>query len=249
MARTPLLSTRVLLVCAAIGVATGIVGGIAGSLSLVVLATAPFLYGMLLGAHVLPGIIAQEVLRLPLVALITHVLAALVASAFAPMWIGRFLGTALLFGAIQEAVAAATRYRAWGPWRFFISAGIIGVIIAVVVFFAAHVFAVAIGSLAGAEEHGRHGLVSATRHGVSESIGMLVVSIPPIGLLLLGVAGILRHDDAVWLALAVDAVLLGILGWVIAARRSLRFWVRLSGAALTAAFGGVLILLKAFVHH
>jgi len=119
----------------------------------------------------------------------------------------------------------------------------------VVVFFAAHVFAVAIGSLAGAEEHGRHGLVSATRHGVSESIGMLVVSIPPIGLLLLGVAGILRHDDAVWLALAVDAVLLGILGWVIAARRSLRFWVRLSGAALTAAFGGVLILLKAFVHH
>ena len=137
MARTSLLSTRVLLVCAAICVATGIVGGIAGSLSLVVLATAPFLYGMLLGAHVLPGIIAQEVLRLPLVALLTHVLAALVASAFAPMWIGRFLGTALLFGAIQEAVAAVTRYRAWGPSRFFISAGVIGVIIAVVVFFAA----------------------------------------------------------------------------------------------------------------
>lgn len=132
------LSTRVLLVCAAIGVATGIVGGIAGLLTPVVLATAPFAYGLLLGAHVLPGIIAQEVLRLPLVAILTHVIAALVSSAFNPAWAGRFIGTALLFGAIQEGVAALTRYRAWGPWRFFISALIIGILVAVVVFFAAH---------------------------------------------------------------------------------------------------------------
>lgn len=137
MAPSPILSTRALLVCAAIGVGTGIVVGIAGSLSLVVLATAPFLYGMLLGAHVFPGIVAQEVLRLPLVALTTHLLAALVGSAFAPMWVGRYFGTALLFGLIQEGVAAATRYRAWGPSRFFLSAGVIGVIVAVVVFFAA----------------------------------------------------------------------------------------------------------------
>lgn len=53
----------------------------------------------------------------------------------------RFLGTALLFGGIQEGVAALTRYRAWGAWRFFISAFIIGVIVAVVVFFAAHLSA------------------------------------------------------------------------------------------------------------
>lgn len=127
-----------LLVCAAIGVATGIVGGVAGLLTPLVLATAPFAYGLLLGAHVLPGIVAQEVLRLPLVALVTHVLAALVASAFNPAWAGRFLGTALLFGAIQEGVAALTRYRAWGVWRFFVSGAVIGVILAVVVFFAAH---------------------------------------------------------------------------------------------------------------
>lgn len=138
MARNTTLSTRVLLVCAAIGVATGIVGGIAGLLTPVVLATAPFAYGLLLGAHVLPGIIAQEVLRLPLVAILTHVIAALVSSAFNPAWAGRFIGTALLFGAIQEGVAALTRYRAWGPWRFFISALIIGILVAVVVFFAAH---------------------------------------------------------------------------------------------------------------
>lgn len=133
--RSTVLSTRLLLVCAAIGVATGIVGGIAGVVTPLVLATAPFAYGLVLGAHVLPGIIAQEVLRKPLVALIAHVMAALVASAFNPAWSLRFLGTALLFGAIQEGVAAATRYRAWGAWRFFISAVIIGILVAVVVFF------------------------------------------------------------------------------------------------------------------
>lgn len=138
MARTPVLSTRVLLVCAAIGVATGILGGIAGLLTPVVLLTAPYAYGLLLGSHVLPGIVAQEVLRKPLVALVTHVIAALVASAFNPAWALRFIGTALLFGAVQEGVAALTRYRAWGAWRFFVSGGVIGVLVAVAVFFAAH---------------------------------------------------------------------------------------------------------------
>ncbi len=132
--RSPL-PTRVLLVCAAIGVATGLLGAAAGWITLVILPIAPFAYGLVLGSHVLPGIIAQEVLRRPLVALLTHVLAALVASAFNPIWFPRFLGTALLFGLIQEGVAAVTRYRSWGPLRFFVSALIIGVIIAVVVFF------------------------------------------------------------------------------------------------------------------
>ncbi len=133
-----------LLVCAAIGVATGIVGGIAGILTPLILASPlAIAYGFVLGAHVLPGIVAQEVLRMPLVAILTHVLAALVATAFNPAWALRFIGTALLFGAIQEGVAALTRYRAWGPWRFFISAVIIGVIVAVAVFFAAHLSAFA----------------------------------------------------------------------------------------------------------
>ncbi len=135
VART--LSTRVLLVCAAIGVATGILGGIAGLLTPVVLVAAPFAYGLVLGSHVLPGIIAQQVFRLPLVALTTHLLAALVATAANPAWIGRFIGTALLFGAIQEGIAALTRYRAWGAWRFLLSGAIVGVVVAVVVFFVA----------------------------------------------------------------------------------------------------------------
>lgn len=133
---SPALSTRVLLVCAAIGVATGMLGGIAGWVTIPVIAGPAYLYGLVLGSHVLPGIIAQEVLRRPLVALVTHVIAALIASAFNPAWTMRFLGTALLFGAIQEGVAALTRYRAWGAWRFFISAAVIGAIVAVVVYLA-----------------------------------------------------------------------------------------------------------------
>ncbi|MGW9629066.1 ECF transporter S component [Microbacterium sp. NPDC055521] len=135
MASRPALSTRTLLVCAAIGVATGILGGVAGLITVGVITFVPFVYGLVLGVHVLPGIIAQEVLRKPMVALITHVIAALISSAFTPMWAMRYIGTALLFGAIQEGVAALTRYRVWGRWRFFVSAAIIGVLVAIVVGF------------------------------------------------------------------------------------------------------------------
>ena len=138
------LTTSVLLTCAAIGVATGVLGGIAGWLTPVVLAVVPILYGIILGAHVLPGIIAQELIRLPWVALISHVVAALVASAMAPQWAFRFLGTALLFGGIQEIVAALTRYKVWNAWRFFVSAIVIGILVAVVVAFAAHLSTLAL---------------------------------------------------------------------------------------------------------
>ena len=131
------LSTRVLLVCAAIAVVTGILGGIEGWLTVAVLASAPFLYGFMLGVHTLPGIVAQELFRLPGVALLTHILAGLVGSAIAPMYIPQFLGTAVLFGAVQEGIAALFRYRAWSWWRYLISALIIGALVAVVVWFAA----------------------------------------------------------------------------------------------------------------
>lgn len=130
------LSTRVLLVCAAIGVATGILSAVAGYLAVPVWGAAFVLYGLVLGVHVVPGVIAQELLRMPGVALATHLLAALVASAFSPQWIWRHLGTALLIGALQEGVAALTRYRSWQPWRFFVSSVVVGVVLAVVMGFA-----------------------------------------------------------------------------------------------------------------
>ena len=139
MPKSSILSTRVLLVCAAVGVATGLVSAGAGYLSVIVSGAVPILYGIVLGSHVLPGVVAQALLRRPGVAIITHVLAALVSSAFAPTWILRYIGTALLIGAIQEGITAIGRYRNWSTWRFLLSAVIVGVMLAVPIGLAADV--------------------------------------------------------------------------------------------------------------
>jgi len=133
------LSTSVLLTCAAIGVATGVLCAGAGAISGFVSAAVPLLYGLVLGVHILPGVIAQELLRRPWVALITHLIAALVASAVVPLWIGRYVGTALLIGLLQEGIAALGRYRRWEAWRFYVSALLVGVCLAVPIWFAADV--------------------------------------------------------------------------------------------------------------
>ncbi|MFT4221035.1 MAG: ECF transporter S component [Microbacterium sp.] len=132
MATRTVLSTRVLLVCAAIGVATGLLSAVAGWLSVPLWALYPLavLYGLVLGVHVVPGIIAQELLRLPWVALITHVVAALVATAFSPQWAMRYLGVAVLIGGLQEGIAALTRYRVWKWWRFMVSGVVVGLVLA-----------------------------------------------------------------------------------------------------------------------
>ena len=139
MAPARRLSTRILLTCAAIGVATGVLQIAGGAVGGAVSATIPVLYGLILGVHVLPGVIAQQLLRMPWVALITHTIAALVASAATPLWIGRYLGTALLIGGLQEGIAALSRYRLWGTWRFLVSAAIVGAVIAVPIGFLADV--------------------------------------------------------------------------------------------------------------
>lgn len=136
MAKAPALSTSVLLTCAAIAVATGALQIGAGALSGPVVAGAPMLYGLVLGAHVLPGVVAQAMLRRPWVALITHFVAALVGTAATPLWIGRYLGTALLIGGLQEGIAALGRYRVWSAWRFYVSAVVVGVVISIGIAFA-----------------------------------------------------------------------------------------------------------------
>jgi energy-coupling factor transport system substrate-specific component len=139
MSQSTRLSTSTLLTCAAIGVAAGVLQAGAGAISGPISAAVPILYGLVLGVHVLPGVIAQDLLRRPWVALITHLIAALVASAVVPLWIGRYIGTALLIGGLQEGIAAVSRYRQWQPWRFFLSAVIVGGVIAVAIWFAADV--------------------------------------------------------------------------------------------------------------
>lgn len=149
MPNNRVLSTRVLLICAAVGVATGIVSAGWAGLHIVAASGAIPLYGLVLGFHALPGVIAQQVLRAPWVALITHAIAALIGIAFVPAMAGRYLLAAVVFGGIQEGVSALTRYRHWEPWRFLLSAAVTGVVIAVPLWFAFDVSALPVWGAIG----------------------------------------------------------------------------------------------------
>lgn len=127
------ISTRTLLVCAAIGVATGLISAVAGIASAPLVATMPVLYGLIFGAHVLPGIVGQDVLRVPGAAILTHVLAALVSTAFTPHWFGRYLGAAVLIGGLQEGLAALGRYKSWTVGRYVLGSAIIGTLLGIVI--------------------------------------------------------------------------------------------------------------------
>ncbi len=127
--RSSALSTRTLLVCAAIGVATGLISALAGYLSVPLTAAAPVLYGLIFGAHVLPGVVGQDVLRVPGAAMLTHVLAALVSTAFSPAWAGRYIAAALLIGGLQEGIAALGRYKSWSIGRYLVGSIIVGAVV------------------------------------------------------------------------------------------------------------------------
>ena len=123
----------------------------------------------------------------------------------------------------------------------------ITVVVTVVVFFAAHVFSGTLARLAASD--GAAGVWPSVRASVQHSSGMLLAALPPLVVLLLGTARLIPDDTAIWAALLLDVALLAVLGWLIVARWTTRFWPRLLSAVITAAFGRVLVALKAFIHH
>jgi energy-coupling factor transport system permease protein len=123
-------STRVLLSCAAIGVGGGLVAGASGYFAGLIAGIAPILYGITIGAHFLPSAVAFALLKRPGVALLTGFIAGLVGTLFAPMWIGRYIGTGLLVGALLELPFLLTRYRDWSAWLYYVAAAFAGVVLA-----------------------------------------------------------------------------------------------------------------------
>jgi hypothetical protein len=123
----------------------------------------------------------------------------------------------------------------------------ITVAVTVVVFFAAHVFAGTLGRLAATDGHA--GLRASLRASSHQSGGMLLASVPPLAILLLGTTRVIDDSTSLWVALTVNTVMLGALGWIAVARWSTHWLPRILSALTTAAFGGVLILLKAVIHH
>jgi energy-coupling factor transport system substrate-specific component len=124
------LSTRLLLTCAAIGVGGGLVFVVSGYVGGTISATAPVLYGLIIGVYFLPGVVAQALLRRGGVALMTGLTAGLVSAAFSPQWFFRYFGTGLAIGLLQEIPFAVSRYRVWRSWVFYLAAGIAGIVFA-----------------------------------------------------------------------------------------------------------------------
>jgi hypothetical protein len=121
------------------------------------------------------------------------------------------------------------------------------VLITVVVFWLAHLYA---GTVAGhGLDHDRVvGLGESFRHALWRSLGLLLSSLIPSFILLLGATEAVRDITAIWLALWTCVAVLAVLGFIAFSRRGAAWWVRILGAFTTAAFGLVMILAKALVH-
>jgi len=121
------------------------------------------------------------------------------------------------------------------------------VIVTVVVFWAAHVYA---GTVArhGLDHERMIGLREAFRISFRRSLGLLASSLIPSFILLLGATRAIPDQYAIWAALWAGVVVLAILGWIAFSRRGSPWPIRVAGALGTASFGIVMIVLKAFIH-
>jgi hypothetical protein len=116
-----------------------------------------------------------------------------------------------------------------------------------VVFWAAHVYA---GTIAnhGVQDGEETPIRRAFREAVGHASGMLYAAVLPSIPLILGVAGLLKDDDAVDLSLVVVVVQLGLMGYQSFAQRKSKIVVRIFGAIGTALFGLLMIILNTIVH-
>jgi len=106
------------------------------------------------------------------------------------------------------------------------------IVITVVVFWAAHVYAGAVAehsSIDGASSGGRS-LRTSIRHAMRRSRGLLTATIPPAIPLVLSACGLLEIRFADWLALWVVVGVLGVLGYLAYRRKGAPLHLRLVGA-------------------
>jgi energy-coupling factor transport system substrate-specific component len=123
------MSTRLLLSCAAIGVAAGLLFAMNAWIGGTVAAVAPLLYGFTIGVYFMPGVVAQYLIRRGGVAVLTAGIAGLVSAPLQPIGFWATL-IAVAIGLFQELPFLATRYRLWRPWLFWVGAVAAGVVCA-----------------------------------------------------------------------------------------------------------------------
>jgi len=121
------------------------------------------------------------------------------------------------------------------------------VIVTVIVFWAAHVYA---GTVArhGLDHERMIGLREAFRISFRRSLGLLASALIPSFILLLGATRAIPDQYAIWAALWAGVAVLAVLGWIAFSRRGSSWPIRVAGALGTASFGIAMIVLKAFIH-
>ena len=122
-------STRLLLTCAAIGVAGGLVFALNAWIGGTIAALAPLFYGFTIGVYFVPGVVAQYVIRRGGVAVLTAGIAGLVTAPLQPLGFWATI-IAIAIGAFQELPFLITRYRRWSTWLFLVGGVIAGIVCA-----------------------------------------------------------------------------------------------------------------------
>ncbi|MGP5073562.1 hypothetical protein [Arthrobacter rhombi] len=117
----------------------------------------------------------------------------------------------------------------------------------VVVFWAAHLFAVCVAHL-NQSEPGQASFRGELSHAWRHSAGLLLAAVIPLGVLLLGVLGVISDEVALWTALWVNVVLLGVVGYLSSLRWAPTVRVRLVVSGGTALLGLLIVGLKVFLH-
>ncbi len=115
------MTTRLLLSCAAIAVAGGLVAAANAYLFNLLLAAAPMLLGLAAAGYFLPGVLALACFRRGGVGLVTSLIAGLVQAPFVPTGIVS-VSVFVIIGIAIELPFLLTRYRIWRAWLFYVMA-------------------------------------------------------------------------------------------------------------------------------
>ena len=121
------LPTAILLTCAALGVAGGLLLAPANWISTLLFPGLPFVSVAMAGLWLLPSVIALRLLKRPLVGLLVGLLAGLVIVPFSGYGFSSVL-TNLWWAAFTELPFLFVLWRYWGTWLHYLGAAIVGIV-------------------------------------------------------------------------------------------------------------------------
>lgn len=150
----------------------------------------------------------------------------------------RFLTPEVMSGTILVSVVIAVANEADGIVDVFAAT-----ILSMLVVWLSQVFIVTV-TVQGLRGAGPLTLRRSLRFALARSVGLLIATIPPLVFLTVGLFGFTDGLIAYWIALWVEVGILFVLGWLAFSQRGVRWYWRLCGAAATAGFGLLIIVLK-----